>query len=491
MNDRTTIFRIGLLASVLWAGAYVACAQDQPQPQPTPDNPQEPAPDTPPFEPMPGAPPKPAGYAFPGLSLQEGDLQSDFSPLTGMQNFTLGIPEMGHSYFVPGLQFSSNLQSSPNYVQGGGTNWSANNYFLGNASLLEAWGRTTLAVNYTGGGFVSSDSSQGNGVYQQLALAQNYRGERWLIQIVDQFAYVPQSSFGFGGGTNLGIPGVGGSLGLTIPGLGGNYVPNQSIYGVGPFYTNAGALQATYALSHRSSLTASGSYGILSFTQSANSDSNVIVGSIGYNYVLGRNDTIGLVYRFSGYHFPGNPQAYGDQVLSVAYGRKVTGHLAIRLFAGPEFTQYRIPFGNQSSQVGFSASANLTYGFERGGFSVGYLHGVSGGSGVLIGSVIDEVTATASRRLTRAWSGYVNFGYSHNSALGGSAQTGNPVYDSLFAGGGVSRPIGRAFNFGLAYTTNLGENYAAGCVGSGCNASSTNQTVTLSLQWHPRPFVLR
>ena len=50
------------------------------------------------------------------------------------------------------------------------------------------------------------------------------------MQILDQFSYLPQSAFGFGGGTNLGIPGVGGSIGPTIPGLGSSYVPNQSIY---------------------------------------------------------------------------------------------------------------------------------------------------------------------------------------------------------------------------------------------------------------------
>jgi hypothetical protein len=484
MNCRKAILGTCIFAFTLSLGALASRAQDEPQP----------VPDTPP-QPMPDSPPKAAGRSFPGIpgieiGKQEGELQPDFSPLTGMQNATLGYPEISHSYWVPGIQFSSNLQSKP-YGQSGGSNWYADNYFIGNLSLLEAWSRATFAVNYSGGGYVSTDSTRGNGFSQQLALAQNFRTERWLIQIVDQFSYLPQTSFGFGGGTNLGIPGVGGSLGTTIPGLGGNYIPNQSVYGgFGAVYSNAAALQATYALSRRGSVTVSGSYGILSFVAAGNFDSNNTVGSIGYNYALSRNDTVGLVYRFSAYHFPGNPQAYGDNVMSVAYGRKLTGRLALRLFVGPEVTNYRIPIGTATRKTGVSTTASLTYGFPRGGFSLGYIYGLSGGSGVLIGSILDQGTATAYRKLTRVWTGNVNFGYGRNSMIGGSSLFSRPTYDSWFAGGGVSRPIGRNFNFGLAYTANIASVSQAGCTGTGCSPTNTYQIVTVNFQWHPRPFVL-
>jgi hypothetical protein len=484
MNCRVAILGLFFVASTFAFGVTPSRAQDEPQ---TP--PQQPTPDTPPDS-MPGSAPKPAGYAFPGLiGPAEGELQPDFSPLTGMQNTTLGFPEMRHSYWVPGLQFSSTVQSSPYGQTGSGVY--ANNYFIGNLSLLEAWSRSTLAINYSGGGFVSTDSAQGSGMYQQLAISQNFRTERWLLQILDQFAYIPQSSFGFGGGTGLGIPGVGGSLGTTIPGLGGNYTPNQSVYGVGAYYNNTGALQATYALTHRSSITLSGSYGLLSFVDSANSNSNTTVGSIGYNYALSRNDTIGVVYRFSSYQFPGNPQAYGDNVFSVAYGRKLTGHLAMRLFVGPDITNYRIPVGDTTRTVGVSASANVTYGLRRGGLSLAYNHGFSAGSGVLIGSQLDQVTATATRNLTRVWTGSVNFGYSRNSTVGGTPQTGFPSYSDWFLGGSLGRPIGRNFNFAVAYTASISNYSQPGCVGAACTPTSTYQTGTINFMWHPRPFVLR
>src|SRR6516162_3327398 len=398
MNWRKVVLGTLFVLS-LSLGAAAMCAQEEPPPAPD-------------------APPKPAGYSFPGIGIgqQEGDLQPDSSPLTGMQNATLGSPEIRHSYWVPGVQFSSN-----EFSNSGGSGWTSDNYFIGNLSLVQAWNRALLAVNYSGGGYVSSNSQQGGGYYQQLAVAQNYQSERWLIQFVNQFSHIPQSAFGFGGGTNLGIPGVGGSLGNTIPGLGGNYVPNQTIFGTGAYTSNVSALQGTYTLSRRSSVTLAGSFGLLRFEQPGNYDSNTTVGSIGYNYQLSPNDTVGLVYRFSSYQYPGNPQAYSDNVVSVAYGRKLTGQLAVRLFIGPEFTNFRIPVGNSSQKTGFSATADLTYAFHQGAVGLGYIHGLSAGSGVLIGSNLDQVTATLSHNLTRQWTGGLIFGYARNSPVVGTS----------------------------------------------------------------------
>src|SRR6516164_8337594 len=188
MNCRKVVLGTLFVLS-LSLGAAAMCAQEEPPP--TPD-----------------APPKPAGYSFPGIGIgqQEGDLQPDSSPLTGMQNATLGLPEIRHSYWVPGVQFSSN-----EYSNSGGSGWTSDNFFIGNLSLVQAWNRALLAVNYSGGGYVS-------------------------------------------------------------------------------------ALQATYALSRRSSVTVAGSYGLLRFEQ-GNYDSNTTVASAGYNYQLTRNDTLGLAYR--------------------------------------------------------------------------------------------------------------------------------------------------------------------------------------------------
>jgi hypothetical protein len=483
MNYRKVLNGIFFLALACLFGARTLCAQDEP-----PESSD--------------AKPKPAGRSTPvpfiNLGDQDengnrgGDLQADYTPLTGMLNAGLGFPEIKHSYWVPGIQFSSMLQSN-SYNQSSTSGWYANNYAIGNLSLLEAWSRSQLAVNYSGGGYFSTNGAQGNSWYQQLAFAESFQLNRWLIQIVDQFSYLPQSAFGFGAGTNFGVPGVGGSLGPTIPGVGNNYNPNQTIFaGVGPRYSNSAVVQATYQLTRRSSITASGSYGILNYVDPGNIDTNSVFSSLGYNYELSHKDTIGLFYQFSSYHFPGNPQAYGSQTVSAAYSRKITGRLALSVYGGPQFTSLRIPVGTTSHKVSGYASASLNYGFEKGAISATYLHGLSGGSGLLTGSILDQVNFGASRRISRIWSANATVGFAHNRTVVNSAlSTSNPSYNNWFAGGGIGRPFGRNINFSIGYSANFG-NSNPGCSGPGCGTSSTAtyQVVTVNVQWHPRPFVL-
>jgi hypothetical protein len=132
----------------------------------------------------------------------------------------------------------------------------------------------------------------------------------------------------------------------------------------------------------------------------------------------------------------------------------------------------------------------MTYAFNRGTFLFAYIHGLSAGSGVLVGSNLDQFTGSFSRRLNRQWIGSLHFGYAHNSPVEGTATASNPTYSDWFVGGSAGRHIGRDFNLGIAYTATIGNYSALGCTGAGCNPSNNYSTVTVNFQWHPRPFVL-
>jgi hypothetical protein len=504
MSYRHLLYGTVFFALLILLGTHTLCAHQEP-PQPSqpqqPEQPQQPQEPQQPDQPWENGPPKPAGTGLPPFDLDDllrnpNNLQPDYTPLTSMLNAGLGFPDVKHSYWVPGVQVStsasSNLFGSTNT-----SGWYATNYVTGNLSLLEAWSRSQLAINYSGGGSFSDESSVGNSGFQQLSFAESFKLDRWIIQIVDEFSQLPQSGFGFGVGTGLGVPGVGGSLGPTIPTIGNNYSPNQTIFsGFGPRYSNATVAEATYQVTRRSSLTASGSYGILHFVDPGNIDTDSLFASLGYNYQLSHKDSIGAFYEFATYHFPGNPQAYGVQTASAAYSRKITGRLAFSLYGGPQFTSLRVPVGTSSSTVNGYASAFLNYAFENGGINGRYIHGISDGSGVLTGSIVDEVSFGASRRLSRQWLASVHFGYAHNRGVIGSTGTvSNPVYDNWFVGGAIGRPIGREFAFTLSYTANF-ETNNPGCSSPsapGCGPSSnTNaQVVTLNFRWHPRPFALQ
>lgn len=437
--------------------------------------------------------PKPAAHAplidpnAPDTTTDPNALTPDTTPLTGVQNPGLGSVEFRHSYWVPGVQVATTVQSG-----GNGGNWFDTTYLAGNLSLSEAWAHSHLALNYSGGGYFSTDN-EGNGTYQQLGFVQSFDWRRWQLAFFDEFAYLPTSQFGFGGLSGIGSPGIGGSLSPVAPLLGGVYLPNQTILlSNGPRYSNSFAAQANLQVSPRSSITLIGSYGLLRFTDPGNIDNDDEIGSIGYNYELSKKDTVGVLYRFTAYHFTGLSQAIGDHAFNLAYGRKITGRLGLGLFAGPEIVTFRVPIGTKTQQTSLSLGASLTYGFEWGGVTLAYSHGTNGGSGILAGATGDNINAYATRQITRLWSARANFGYGREHAFAAIAGS-TPSYDSYYLGAGLNRPIGRNALLSFGYTAYIVNTNQAACGITVCTAGgySTQHQLAVGYQWHTRPFVLR
>src|SRR5215469_5210638 len=395
MKRKDRILKSAILASVMCLASTVVHAQDQQS----------------------GANPKPPARTYGPIGVQDQQdqdqdqtvevLEPDTRPLTGFQELTLGSPVERHSYWVPGIAYVNFVQSNGQF-QGGSSNWNSTNYINGNITLFENWSRSQLLVNYSGGGYFSTDSASGNGWFQQLGFSQTFHWERLQLVLLDQFAYLPQAQFGFGAGTSLALPGIGGSLGGGVTGFAPGFAPGQSIFTTfGPRYLNTGGVQATYQFTRRSSITVGGLVSILRFTDAGNIESNDYTGNIGYNYQLTRNDTLGLQYRYGSFHYLGLPQAIGNQSILASYGKRITGRWALQLAGGPEITDFRIPevAGAQTHYVTGSGSASVTYGVPRGSFSVAYFHGLTAGSGVFLGATTDQVSGYANRRVTRLWSG--------------------------------------------------------------------------------------
>jgi hypothetical protein len=277
-----------------------------------------------------------------------------------------------------------------------------------------------------------------------------------------------------------------------VPGLQGGYAPNQSILAsVGPRYNNTGTAQLTYQLSTRNSVTLAGVYGILRFIDPGNVESNTLNALAGYNHTLSGKESIGVSYRFSAYQYLGNPQALGDHVAQLVYGRKITGRIALQLAGGPDFTMFRISIAGMTRRLSGSGNAMLTYAFKRSNVSLNYSHGLSGGSGVLVGSSTDQFGVNASRQLSRIWQGNLNFSYAKNSALGNQSGLSSPAFDTWYAGAGLARPLRRATNFSIAYQAQNQKQNASSCSGTSCSTSYLVNQIILSFEWHTLPLVIR
>ena len=445
--------------------------------------------------------PRPAAREYPPVIQGLGELDSngdqgstinlnpDTRPLTGVQNPTLGTPGIRHSYWLPGFQYANTVRSSARN-QATALDWNTTSLVTGNLSVLETWSRAQLAVNYSGGASISSDSAQGNSQFQQLGLIEMFDWGRWQLHFLDQFSYLPETQFGFGAGTALSIPGVAGPLAPPLPGLQSSYVPNQSVFTTfGPRYSNAFATQVAYTVSPRGSITAAGTYGILRFVEAGNIESNNVNLNIGYDYVLTSADTLGVQYRFSSYRYLGNPQAINDQVVQFMYGHKISGRIALQLFGGPDVTTLRVPIDNSTNRVSGSGGASLTYALNRGSMALSYDHGISGGSGVFAGAITDQLQFSLARQLSREWAASLNVGYSRNGSVVSPASS--QIYNSWYLGGGLSRPFGRNADFTIGYTSQFQASNQAVCAAGTCSTNFTLQQITLGFRWHTRPFVLR
>jgi len=445
--------------------------------------------------------PKPAAREYPPLLNSNGNqdesdqgaqtMQPDNWPVSGVQNTTLGTPVMRHSYWVPGIRYS-NTTASSNANSAGSTQWNTTTFVSGDVSLLEAWSHSLLSANYSGGGFASTDATQGNGQYHQLSAAYEIIQRRWQALFVDQFSYLPQSSFGFGGTSGLSTPGISDSLAVPLPGLQNAYLPGQSFLGaVGGRYSNAFAAQLNFSVSRRGSITFAGVQGLLRFTQTGNISSDTEIFNVGYNYALTPKDSMGLVYRFSAYHYPGDPQALGDHAVLFVYGKKITGRLGLRLAGGPDITTFRVPILTSTQKVSGTASGSVIYGFRHGSATVNYTYEVSSGSGVFSGANSNLVGALWNRQLTRVWNASLNFQYARSGQIASAIGISTPSYDSWVIGTGLDRPLGRAANLSLGYQAQIQGGTAALCQGSNCATNYTSHQIFLSFQWHTRPLVLR
>ena len=141
--------------------------------------------------------------------------------------------------------------------------------------------------------------------------------------------------------------------------------------------------------------------------------------------------------------------------------------------------------------VGGSGSANLAYLFERGTIAANYYHGVTAGSGVFQGAITDQVTATGKRRLNRVWSGDAQMGYARNRNLQTLQGVSSTTYNSFFGGASVTHPLGRNAGFTVGYTAYVSDSNSTICAGTNCSSSYTVHQISVGLNWHARPFVLR
>src|SRR5262249_26240982 len=126
----------------------------------------------------------------------------------------------------------------------------------------------------------------------------------------------------------------------------------------------------------------------------------------------------------------------------------------------------------------------------KGSLTASYFHGVTAGSGVFLGATTDQVTGSATRRISRVWSGELHAGYARNRSAEAGQGGSSSSLESVFGGVSASRRLGRHPNLSLAYAGFVQRTSLSGCTDS-CSSTFTTNQISLGVSWHARPFVLR
>lgn len=432
--------------------------------------------------------------AMPTGAAPAQDVSPDSRPLTGAEEFSLGVLNGGRSFLIPTFRITQGFDMRSNQPDlGHQTN------INGSLQLQHVASRHTLTASYAAGGTVYSQRGLRTPVHN-LSISDSIVGQRWSLLLSNSFSYLPESAFGLGGfGNQIGLsPLPGASLGnfpgISQSGLNPQLLPNQSILtGQSTRISNMALGQFSYVFSPRLSWNAMGGYGILRFLDPGFTNNNNVTFRTGMNYVLGAADTIGITYGYNAVRFQGTTSSTDNHSIQFFYGRKLTGRLAMSAGVGPSFSLFNNPVAGSGTRSSLNITTGLTYAMENVNLTLRYNRFISNGSGVFLGAHTDMVDATAARQISRMWSIGIDGGYAYNVGLSqlNPGSVASRSFHTYRAGASFSRPVGRNANLSFGYHMNYQNRFAcpAGTTTS-CGSSTLGHSVSISLDWQFRPISL-
>jgi hypothetical protein len=435
--------------------------------------------------------PAPAGKALPSLGPAgepatelEKEVIPDTRPLSGAEQFTLGQMGKARNYLLPSFESFETIDTNP-LIAGTKSDIISATSLIGRIALQRVWSRYRFTADYKGGGILYTPQSELNTTVHDFRFTQRINSRRWSLLLSDQLRYFPESSFGYGGYYS-GQSSLGASFDPT-------FQSSQSIFTVrSTRLGNTAVGQVEYIVSKKSQLTATASYDTLRFEQAGFLDSSNVALRAGYSYNPTPRNTLALSYGFSLFRFGKTTQQVHDQNVHLAYGRRITGRLALELSAGPDIYTFKNPLAGSARQLTWSLDSALTYRFPKTDLRMAYTSYLTGGAGVLPGARSDEVRLTATSKLSRNLSSSLDLGYARNAVLQQTTNvTGNPAINTWFAGVQLTRPLGRYTNVYLDYYFQRQTSDIALCAVSICGGPTTlRHHFGIGFDWHRRPIPL-
>ena len=349
-----------------------------------------------------------------------------------------------------------------------------------------------FSMIYSGGVQLANQSNSSTTYFQSLAATQSYITRGWVFSVSDAVSYLPQSpTVGLSG-----IPGTG-DIGLSPIQLGSQ--PSQDILTVeNSRLSNVVTGSVERRLDAFTSISGGASYGTLDFFGNNGLDSTQISANVGVSRRIDARSSASLSATYGIYQYGklGNGASFQTRGLSAGYQRELTRQLSMSASGGPEWisssSTLAIP-----SRLTFTAGAGLNYAVRIYTAGVSYSRGITGGAGVQPGGITDSVIAVVQRPFGTAWSASANLGYARTQGLSNGATpvnlallglTSSGSYSGVFAGGQVTRRIGRSLSAFASYNA-LSQNYNQNSI-SPTALNGIVQSFAIGISYFPRSLHL-
>jgi hypothetical protein len=401
-------------------------------------------------------------------------IQPDTHILSGSEMLGLGFLRAPHSFFDPVVRVAAGADTG---LVLGTTETSGS--IGGGLALDQQWGRFHLISQYYGAKFFYYPATSFSSSYHDLSFSPTLTFGRWVVHLREDLHVSPEQSFGGLDIAGAPLPASDAALTSVTPLL----EPPQTIAtGWAERLDNTSLAEVDYSLSRRSTVTLSGSYGLLHFFQPGYIDGTTVQGHAGYTYLFTRRDSIAITYNYSLMSFTGTTTQTASHLAQLSFAHTLAARWSFQVAAGPQLLQLEglgFPIGDQLT---WSLTSSLTYLTHHNAYALQYFRGITGGSGVLLGAETEGVTASISRALTRYWSGALNGGAARNTGLVPSQAL--PQFDYWFAGANVGRPLGRHFHFSVNYVYQQ-QTQSGGCPVLSCGLNTGRNAGSGTLEWHP------
>ncbi len=379
-----------------------------------------------------------------GCALALGLPAVSFAQAAPSATATTTIPTLNTAPAVDQLNYSLTASEAILIGYYGNNGVTSSTNISGTAAYVSGSQAHPTSFLYSGGYLFGDYGGQPSSTYQDFGVSQEFNTKHMTYVLSDQVSYLPNAPvFGLSG-----VVGVG-DIGTEPIGTGSTAF-NSILTNYGKQVTNIAAASATARFTGSTSLEGFGNYTVQRFPDDTGIDNDDVEGGALLDHRISGRNTVGAGYVYYNFQYEsGYNLSITTQEAILQYQHTFSPRLLLSASAGPEFTSSTdatlFPSGTN-----VAADVSLFYTAQRTRYLLSYSRGTTAGSGVLLGTLSNNVNFTAQHDFDRNWSGGFSANYGYASSLE-SLDGSNSTASSFYTGIQANRRLGRDFSAYASY----------------------------------------